>query len=61
MEAEQKCPERRLSVDQPEDLEVFRRIVSSMQRPHWTYGWTECLELKDAVRSDRDENENADD
>ncbi len=37
--------EVRLSVDTKADLDVFRRIVGRMDRPHWQYGLTEIVEL----------------
>ena len=34
-----------LSVDTPEDLEVFKQILSKMHRPHWEYNLEEILNI----------------
>ena len=34
-----------LSVDTPEDLEVFKQIISKMNRPHWEYNLEEILSI----------------
>ena len=38
-----------MSVDVAEDFQRFERIVTSMQRPHWTYGLDEVLALVEPV------------
>ena len=34
-----------LSVDTTEDLEVFKQILSKMDRPHWEYNLEEILNI----------------
>lgn len=38
-----------LSVDTAEDMKTFEGIASKMDRPHWTYGLKEVLELYNSV------------
>lgn len=38
-----------LSVDTTDDMKTFEGIVSRMERPHWTYGLKEVLELHNSV------------
>lgn len=40
---------RQLSVDSPEDLERFTRIVGGMDRPHWSYGLEDIIALDDSL------------
>ena len=37
------------AIDTPEDLERFRALVAAMDRPHWSYGLAELIELQRAV------------
>lgn len=32
-----------MSVDTPEDLEMFRSTIARLKRPHWEYGFEEIL------------------
>ena len=48
-QSERSLAHMQLSVDEPEDLERFERIVAHMQRPHWTYGLDEVLDLAERV------------
>ena len=34
-----------LSIDTPQDMNIFERIISSMTRPHWEYNLDDILEL----------------
>lgn len=45
-----------LSVDEPADLELVRRIVAAMSRPHWTYGLDDVLALRAQVLADKSAN-----
>ncbi|MEW6664756.1 MAG: NTP transferase domain-containing protein [Thermodesulfobacteriota bacterium] len=42
---EEPCGEVHLSVDTPEDMDRFRRMVLSMERPHWEYDLRDALQL----------------
>ncbi len=37
------------AIDTPGDLERFRALVAAMDRPHWSYGLAELIELQRAV------------
>ena len=37
------------AIDTPRDLERFRALVAAMDRPHWSYGLAELIELQRAV------------
>ncbi len=43
------CAGESLAIDTTEDMESFRVLVTEMDRPHWTYGWKELLEMKRAL------------
>ncbi len=44
-EAEEDCSSLSLVVDTHEDFDRISGVIGSMERPHWSYGWQECVEL----------------
>lgn len=42
----------RFCVDTPEDLEVFQRVVSGMDKPHWEYCWEKIIEIYHQVTAE---------
>ena len=39
-------PDVDFAIDTPQDLERFRVLVAAMDRPHWSYGLAELIELQ---------------
>ncbi len=40
---------RSLAVDTADDRRRLERLAAAMDRPHWTYGWRELLDMEDAL------------
>ncbi len=46
---EHDCGDANFAIDTPRDLERFKALVAAMDRPHWSYGLAELIELQRAV------------
>jgi len=51
MQAKEDYSHIKLSVDTAEDLEVFKKILGSMERPFLDYGWQEIVEIYKKIKS----------
>jgi spore coat polysaccharide biosynthesis protein SpsF len=51
-EANRNYSEIQLSVDSPQDMDMFTAIVETMDRPHWEYGLDEILQIRQRLLSE---------